>query len=276
MSDGADRAAQTSASGPGQMLAQLRGELKLSVADVAQRLKYRPWQIEALEAEEYGKLPGGGTFVRGMVRSYAKLLDTDPQPILKGLEQRYVPGEVSMDLRAKRVPFSEGGRRSTRAYLILSILVAAAVAGVLYEWRVGTLPWAKLAGNFSPQQEPAAPPAAPRTAAPPQPAAPEKAVASPVTDVPPPAPVSTAAAGPRSEGRIQLEFESDSWVEIRAKDGQMLMSQLNPAGTRKVVVGQPPLSLVIGNAAAVRLKYNDRPVDLKPYVQIEVARLTLD
>jgi cytoskeleton protein RodZ len=43
-----------------------------------------------------------------------------------------------------------------------------------------------------------------------------------------------------------------------------------------VVVGQPPLSLVIGNAAAVRLKYNDNPVDLKPYVQIEVARLTLN
>jgi len=65
-------------------------------------------------------------------------------------------------------------------------------------------------------------------------------------------------------------------VEIRAKDGQTLMSQLNPAGTRRVVVGQPPLSLVIGNAAAVRLTYNNTSVDLKPYVQIEVARLTLD
>jgi cytoskeleton protein RodZ len=42
------------------------------------------------------------------------------------------------------------------------------------------------------------------------------------------------------------------------------------------VVGPPPLFLVIGNAAAVRLTYNDKPVDLKPYVQIEVARLTLD
>jgi cytoskeleton protein RodZ len=88
--------------------------------------------------------------------------------------------------------------------------------------------------------------------------------------------VAKAVEEPRGEGRIQLEFASDSWVEIRAKDGQMLMSQLNPAGTRKVVVGQPPLSLVIGNAAAVRLKYNDNPVDLKPYVQIEVARLTLN
>jgi hypothetical protein len=33
---------------------------------------------------------------------------------------------------------------------------------------------------------------------------------------------------------------------------------------------------VIGNGAAVRLTYNDSPVDLKPYIDIEVARLTLD
>jgi cytoskeleton protein RodZ len=42
-----------------------------------------------------------------------------------------------------------------------------------------------------------------------------------------------------------------------------------------VVVGRPPLSLVIGNAADVRLVYNDKPIDLKPYISIEVARLTL-
>jgi hypothetical protein len=33
---------------------------------------------------------------------------------------------------------------------------------------------------------------------------------------------------------------------------------------------------VIGNGAAVRLIYNNNPVDLKPYIQIEVARLTLN
>ncbi len=54
------------------------------------------------------------------------------------------------------------------------------------------------------------------------------------------------------------------------------MSQLNSRGTRAVIIGRPPLSLVIGNAAAVHLSYNDKPVDLKPYIQVEVARLTLE
>jgi cytoskeleton protein RodZ len=78
------------------------------------------------------------------------------------------------------------------------------------------------------------------------------------------------------EGRIRLEFDRESWVEIRDRDGKTLMSQLNPAGSRRVVIGRPPLSLVIGSGAAVRLTYNDKPVDLKPYIQIEVARLTLN
>jgi cytoskeleton protein RodZ len=99
---------------------------------------------------------------------------------------------------------------------------------------------------------------------------------APIASEPPvvlPVPPPLASQG---EGRIRLEFDSDSWVEIKEKDGRTLMSQLNPAGARRVVVGRPPLSVVIGNAAAVRLTYNDAPVDLKPYVKIEVARLTLE
>lgn len=252
------------------MLAQLRGERKLSVADVAQRLKFGARQIEALEAEEFGKLPGA-TFVRGMVRGYAKLLDTDPQPVLKALERRYIPGEVSVDLRAKRIPFPEGGKRGTRVYLILSVLVLVAVAVVLYEWRVGTFPWAKVASNTPPQKQQKARPAAAAVAQPAEVKAPVPIASEPpiVLTVPP-------LLASQGEGRIRLEFDSDSWVEIKEKDGRTLMSQLNPAGARRVVVGRPPLSVVIGNAAAVRLTYNDAPVDLKPYVKIEVARLTLE
>src|SRR5258707_7305019 len=102
--------------GPGRLLAQLRAERKLSVADVAQRLKYGVRQIEALEAEEFDKLPGA-TFVRGMVRGYAKLLDADAQPMLDELDQRYVPREIELDLRDKCIPFVHSGKRGTRVYL---------------------------------------------------------------------------------------------------------------------------------------------------------------
>ena len=56
----------------------------------------------------------------------------------------------------------------------------------------------------------------------------------------------------------------------------MLLSQLNPAGSRQLIEGVPPFELVIGNAARVRLKYNDVAVDLRPYFKVDVARMTLE
>src|SRR5471032_842319 len=69
---------------PTDAYAARRAELGLSLEDVANQLKFSPRLIEALEAGEFDKLPGG-TFARGMLRSYAKLLKLDPAPILAQL-----------------------------------------------------------------------------------------------------------------------------------------------------------------------------------------------
>ena len=279
MSETVENSVAVARSGLGRTLAQLRAERKLSVADVAQRLKYGTRQIEALEAEEFDRLPGA-TFVRGMVRGYAKLLETDADPLLGALDQSYVPGEVDLDLRDRGVPFAKSAKRGTWTYSILLLLVLVVLAGVLYEWRLGAFPWARFASSAPPPpQKQVQPQPAPATAvlrAEPQPPA------TPVA-APPAAAAAAEIAAPPSpqpssgwEGRIRLEFAGESWVEIKDGDGKMLMSQLNPTGSRRVVSGRSPLSLVIGNAANVRLTYNDKPVDLKPYIQIEVARLTLD
>ena len=277
MNQGIEPDVSSAKAGPGRMLAQLRAVRKLSITDVAQRLKYGARQIEALEAEEFDKLPGA-TFVRGMVRGYAKLLDTDPQPLLDELDRRYVPGEIDLDLRDKGIPFVHGGKRSTRTYLGFSVLLVVVVAGILYEWSAGAFPWAKFASNTAPpQRQSKAPPVVPPRASPAEmevPAAPSVSVTeTPAAQAQKPFGRSAGGVG---EARIRLEFSRESWVEIRDRDGKTLMSQLNPAGSRRVVLGRPPLSLVVGNGASVRLTYNDKPVDLKPYIQIEVARLTLD
>ncbi|HZR69950.1 MAG TPA: helix-turn-helix domain-containing protein [Burkholderiales bacterium] len=304
---------------PGRLLARLRAERKLTVADVAQRLKYAVRQIEALEAEEFSRLPGT-TFVRGMVRGYAKLLEIDAEPLLKSLEARQIPGTATVDLRAKRVPFPDGTRRrrGTRLYAVMSALVLVAVGGVLYEWHSGGLPSlpkrsapAEVADVADAAQSPAAtepapvtrvqaekpapasheipkaatslaqngaPPAKPAIAAPPAPApksASAPAPAAKTASSAAPAPVAKDVKSIAGQGRIVMEFADDSWVEINDGDGKLLMAQLNHAGSRRVVSGHPPFSLVIGNAAAVRVVYNERLVDLVPYVKVEVARFTL-
>lgn len=85
----------------------------------------------------------------------------------------------------------------------------------------------------------------------------------------------TATAG---RAAIRMTFDTDSWVEIRDKDNKILFSQTNQVGTEQNinVNGNPPYSLVIGNAKAVHLYYKGRAVDLAPHIKVEVARLTLE
>src|SRR5205085_357333 len=94
-----------------------------------------PRQLEALESEKFDQLPGG-TFVRGMVRSYARLLKVDPGPLLGHVAGRFAaPDAGHLAARySQPVPFSDNARRSTFVYLGLSLAVLALGGGVAYQW----------------------------------------------------------------------------------------------------------------------------------------------
>ena len=68
----------------GQALREARERQGLSVNDVANRIKFAPKQIEWLEADDYVRLPEAA-FVRGFVRSYARLLGIDSVSLLTAL-----------------------------------------------------------------------------------------------------------------------------------------------------------------------------------------------
>lgn len=282
---------------PGRVLAAARAELKLSVADVSQQIKYGAKQIAAIEADDYAKLPGA-TFVRGMIRSYAKLVQIDPAPLLVDLGRRDIPGPATVDLRTSgQEPFVEGGTRSSRVYLLLSIAALLAVAVVAYEWWSNPLDTGEVvtimpkgakgdAGEAAPAPEPAPasaenPPAAvaaepPAPAGPAEPLAPDATRAAEPVAAPAKAPAGAEVAELAAVNRIELLFDELSWVEIKQADGKVLLSQLNRPGTRQLIQGVPPFDVVIGNAAKVRVKYNDAPLDLRPYFKVDVARLKLE
>lgn len=273
--------------GPGAMLARERISRGLSIAELSGRLKYAPRQLAALEADDYSKLPGA-TFVRGMIRAYAKQIGADPAPVLAGFDRRHIPDAVTVDLRTRRIPFPDGRKRATRAYLVLSLVALAAVGAVLVDWHFGSELWSGWTASESatgggqsaltvslPMPEIAPAPV-------PVPVPVQGSISQPEQDVLKSAastPANSGGTEPRRDslgGRILLEFQRDSWVEIRDGQGRTILSQLNPGGSHKQVEGNPPFSLIIGNAHGVRLLYNDTQVDLRPYVKVEVARLTLE
>jgi cytoskeleton protein RodZ len=68
----------------GQVLAAERERQGMSRADVAQRLHMSAWQVEALETGDYTRLPKG-TFLRGFVRNYTKVLGLNADAALDAL-----------------------------------------------------------------------------------------------------------------------------------------------------------------------------------------------
>ena len=122
--------------------------------------------------------------------------------------------------------------------------------------------------------------AAPASSSPPgDPAAASASAApnGPQPSLPPAPPAAQAAVAAPAAGSATLRFAfaRDSWVEVRDREGNLLLSRLNPAGSQKEISGRPPFSVVVGNASHVKLQYQGQDVALSPNGESDVARLTL-
>ncbi len=254
----------------GALLRKAREESGFSVADIARQLKLGARQIEALEENDFDKLPGP-TFVRGFIRNYAKLLQIDPSPVLDAYLRTdpQLPAQV-ITAPEDQVSFSEHPKGFQIRYGI-ALAVAVAVAGAaLYHWSPvkGAAPISDSVGKHA---EITLPPPEENKPEPVAPVAAEPVAATPQQQAAP-----SAAAPSEALPAITLTFSGNSWVEIHDRQGKIVFSQLNPAGTQQTIQGAPPLELVIGNAPAVKLSYKGKPVDLTAFTRSDVARITLD
>ncbi|OGS96444.1 MAG: hypothetical protein A3H31_07585 [Gallionellales bacterium RIFCSPLOWO2_02_FULL_57_47] len=115
---------------PGKMLREARELLGLSVMDVASQIKFAPRQIEALEADDYQRLPEAA-FLRGFVRSYAKILHLDAETVLTALPQnKAVPAELIPGSVGEPFPDVNSVLRQNLNWLIAALLLAIIVAGL--------------------------------------------------------------------------------------------------------------------------------------------------
>lgn len=267
-------------SGVGATLREARERLGLSVDDVFARIKFAPRQIIALEADDFAQLPEAA-FVRGFVRSYARLLQLDPERLLSALPQANVQPAHVIENKLAEVPFPNVyfARRHNIVWLAAALVVALALS--LFTLLHG--------GKPNAPEAPVTPQVTVETLELPAVAVvPESAVAavsapSQVADMTQmPNEVDASAmkkdAGelPRRAGVMRMAFDGDSWVEVRDRDGRILLSQVNPRGSEQHIDGRPPFVLVIGSSAAVRLYYKGKQVDLAPHTKVSTARLTLE
>ncbi len=331
----------------GAIVREARERMGMSVEDVAGRLKFAPKQITALEEGDFDRLPEM-TFVRGFVRSYAKLVQVDEAPLLAALPSAPAPQPLPEGrAREQLVPgFSEGAQQNL-LWLIGALIVAVVIGFLAWEYEGGQAPKrppstpapasevtageeAKPAEEAKPGVEPKLgealkpaelpkpaeaikppEPVKPAEIAKPRPEMKPRVEVKPRTPAKPPVaiipgeatsageripgagvgipqaspPAASAPAGAatgeqapeqRASRLLRLEFDEDSWVEVKDGTGKLLLSMMGRQGTGQTVSGPPPISVTIGNAKGVRVYYKGEPVDVARRTYQNVAHLTLE
>ena len=272
----------------GSQLQAIRTEQKLGLEEVAERLRLAPNIVSAIESGDSGKLPAM-TFVRGYIRSYARLLKTDEQSLLAQL------GEASSQLTPAltikrpigyRSPISLPSGKWLKWVLMLSGLVVLLWFGYPAVERL--LSSTGESSAQAPQLQ--LPQVANQTESVPLSVVKQENVSSntPVSE-----PVieqaelnvetSSLASAEILKGsdksvepvELGLYCKVDSWVEVTA-EGKKYLAGIMRAGTSEIIRARPPFDILIGNAPSIDIKYNGEPFDTTPFRRGKVARFTLN
>ena len=277
--------------GVGDRLKVEREARKLTLDDISQALKIPRRVLDQVEANAWTELPGH-TFARGIVRGYAKFLQLDPEVLLLELEKAPMPKrpvlELPMSTRTALPVPGQSNSRDRLAMIAGVLLVAGSIMAyflVPEDWfsgksaapapsvvRESMAPSIVPEKNSAPTSAPSAVPLAGPNTESPVAAVPGGAVSS-ATPVASPISPTTAVAGTHA---LILYFDQMSWVEVKGKNGEMLLSENVPAGAERTVNVEPPIGLALGNAEGVRVSFRGQTVDLKPHTRQKVARLSLE
>jgi len=143
-------------SSTGQALKSLRVAKGLSLDDVSARIKFSQRQIEALESEQWDKLPKGVS-LRGLIRSYTRLLEIDEAPFVSFVESQVgalsLPGSVHRESRTIPVAVGASGEHRSGTswgwlFVIVALMVVLAIYAVWQQWfPAGWLPSWLSSGN---------------------------------------------------------------------------------------------------------------------------------
>ena len=299
----------------GVTLRDEREAQKLSVEEVALRLRLSEKQINALEADDFS-IFGSAIFVRGFIKSYARFLTIDPQPLLDAHLGMY-PQEQSQSITYKNVGVDklvDGGVSKLTALIFGILLIAALFVWVTYKiWAYQSntnkadrpIPAVSLEQNLTPEPLPeaASPVSELETSAKTETTVTEIALPKATEAVglalkselkmagekPKEQTTSVASVKPEptksepvktaavSTGfvRVKLLLTGSSWIGVQDKNGKTVFSKLAKAGTEEFVEGLPPLKFHIGNASATQVIFNGETIDLTPSTYNNMARITV-
>ncbi|MFD2113349.1 helix-turn-helix domain-containing protein [Thiorhodococcus fuscus] len=298
--------------GPGRRLRELRESRGIEIERVIAQLHLQRGVVEALEQDRYENLPPP-VFIAGYLKNYARLLGADPDPIvaayrasLPDYAQHTSPAIVSHKPRRSGGPW---------AWIVILALIGGGAAGAAFWWQgqqktavestadgladTENTDATPTSGNVETAEQPEeeAPqdsdtqvppdtiplrtlePTPASTAAAEEPPTAAQSTTQAEADTEAPAPATQAEeAPPEKTGppEVVLEFTGTTWIDVRDAKGKVVLNGEMGEGERRVLTGEPPYKLVIGNAAATRMTIGDKPFDIESRARGNVARFSLD
>ena len=266
---------------PGEVFVARREELRWSLEEAATRLKLTPRQVSALEANDFASLPGMAS-VRGFVRSYAKALELDPEPLLEMLAREPNPAHGPMVLRRPLPTKGFPGRPSSppprkskwRKRIMIAVVFLA--AGFTAGYEAYRLQWVHLPPvddlSFDIQIPDLSAITGIVSGAPTQVAS---AADQPDEEAPRAEKSASTVASASPAPALQLKLSEDAWVEITTVSGNRIVSQLIKGGSSASFDITEPSVLVVGNASAVEARLRGQLLNLKAVARDNVSKLSI-
>jgi cytoskeleton protein RodZ len=232
----------------GAWLRAAREDRGLSLKEVEASTRIRIRYLEALEAEDFGALPGGEAQVRGFLRRYATFLDLSPDEAVTRYQQRVhgsrtdtapaTPAPRVATPLARALSSGPGVRRLRIAALAAAALVVVALVAV------GVWQLLDRSSPAGPQEESLAPPAADEPLSPLATAADAAAAAQ--------SPEATATFPVAASGGVTLTLEplEHTWVRVTVDGFTAFEGMLSP-GIPITRTAEEMVAVETGNGAGL-------------------------
>lgn len=231
----------------GSLLKEAREQKGLTLEEIEEATRIRRKYLEAFEAGDYAELPPA-IFARGLLRSYARYLDVDPQEALTLHSQEAPRGQAHAGITFMSEPLSTRRRLDPELLIGLVILVAivAALAWVVTNY---VLPLAQERADVPATME--APTRVAVSSPEPSPAV-ATATAEP-TETPVPAAPPAVVAG---QIELRITLTGGTFVQVRV-DGEAAFEGDLAQGETRTWVARQAVALRADDGGVVSVTVND-------------------
>ena len=292
----------------GALLRQARQAQGVALGDLAATLKVPVEKLQALEDEDWQRLPDV-VFLRALAQTICRTLHLEAAPVLALLPQQKVTalapqGGLNAPMRERGVPsiLATNTKHSPWPWVVLLLIVlgGGGYLGVQWmapEWVRGvstTVPAPSDPAGDSPLFSPAGPeesdggnmgdgaqagevPAV-QAAALMQPALPEEEGAQPGFAAPAPAPAAEPAAAPAAQAAasvspvLRITAKGATWVQVLDAQQRLLIEKILQDGEVFSTSAPKPLTVAVGKADLATVEVNGAPFDVQAVARSNVAR----